>query len=170
MKVLKIGVKIRMTNNEDKTLIFIPKDANYIEILGHRIDGYDGFEAFCEHLKKYAELEETVNHLQSENSKLKKSNRNWRRKVQRLKMKLGIKDLEYSCLERERADDIGEFVEELKSLKIKAYKECIEKIKAESSSCVATDHGIVVAGSRTYTISEVKLYEIEKELENNNAK
>lgn len=107
---------------------------------------------------------------QAEISKLKKSNRNWRRKVQRLKMKLGIKDLEYSCLERERADDIGEFVEELKSLKIKAYKECIEKIKAESSSCVATDHGIVVAGSRTYTISEVKLYEIEKELENNNAK
>ena len=71
-----------------------------------------------------------LNHKDIENSKLKKSNRNWRRKVQRLKVKLGMKDLEYSCLERERADDIGEFVEELKSVEAEAYKECFEKVKA----------------------------------------
>lgn len=59
-----------MTDNEknsvsklsygDKFLIFVPNEGNYIEILGHRIDGFESFEAFCEHLKKYAELEETV--------------------------------------------------------------------------------------------------------------
>mgnify|MGYP003291904890 CR=1 FL=1 len=76
------------------------------------------------------QAEEEINRLQAENSKLKKSNRNWRRKVQRLKVKLGIKDLEYSCLERERADDICEFVEELKSVEAEAYKECFEKVKA----------------------------------------
>lgn len=55
-----------MIDNECKNLIYIPKNANYIEILGHRIDGFDSFEAFCEHLKKYAELEEMISHLQAE--------------------------------------------------------------------------------------------------------
>lgn len=58
--------------NENKNLIFIPKDANYIEILGYRIDGFDSFEAFCEYLKKYAELEEIVEHLQAENEDVEK--------------------------------------------------------------------------------------------------
>ena len=74
-----------MVDGENKNLIFIPKDGNYIEILGHRIDGFDSFEAFCEHLNKYAELEEIVNNQKAEISQLKKSNRNWRRKVQRLR-------------------------------------------------------------------------------------
>lgn len=47
-------------NEKGRTLIDIPADGNYIEILGHRIDGFESFEAFLEHLKKYAELEETV--------------------------------------------------------------------------------------------------------------
>ena len=47
--------------DDDTMLIHIPKDREYIEILGHRIDGYDSLMSFCEHLKKYAELEETVN-------------------------------------------------------------------------------------------------------------
>lgn len=51
-----------------------------------------------------------------------------------------------------------------KEIKAKAVKECIEKIKTRSSSCVALKDGIVIAGSRIYTISEVKLYEIEKEM------
>ena len=76
-----------MIENENKNLIWVPKDANYIEILGHRIDGFDSFEDFCEHLNKYAELEETVQRQQTEISRLKKSNRNWRRKVQRLRAK-----------------------------------------------------------------------------------
>ena len=51
----------RMTdNNEARCLIDIPADGNYIEILGQRIDVFDSFEAFCEYLKKYAELEEIV--------------------------------------------------------------------------------------------------------------
>lgn len=52
----------------------------------------------------------------------------------------------------------------ISSIKAEAVKECIEKIKTRSSSCVASKDGIVIAGSRTYTISEVKLYEIEKEM------
>lgn len=58
--------------NENKNLIYIPKDANYIEILGYRIDGFDSFEAFCEHLKKYAELEDTVERQKVEIERLQK--------------------------------------------------------------------------------------------------
>lgn len=54
---------------------------------------------------------------------------------------------------------------DIHSAKTKTVKECIEKIKSRSSSCVAmTAEGIVVAGSRTYTISEVELYKIVKEM------
>ena len=38
-------------NEKGRTLIDIPADGNYIEILGHRIDGFESFEAFLEHLK-----------------------------------------------------------------------------------------------------------------------
>ena len=57
---------------DDRVLIYIPKEGNYIEILGHRIDGFESFEAFCEHLKKYAELEETVNRQKAEIERLQK--------------------------------------------------------------------------------------------------
>ena len=56
--------------NKDRVLIFIPNDANYIEILGHRIDGFESFEAFCEHFKKYVELEETVKAQKAEIKRL----------------------------------------------------------------------------------------------------
>lgn len=59
-------------SNKDTNLIFVPKDANYIEILGHRIDGFDSFEDFCEYLNRYAELEEMVKRLQAENERLEK--------------------------------------------------------------------------------------------------
>lgn len=59
-------------NNECRILINIPADENYIEILGHRIDGFESFEAFLEHLKKYAELEETVYRQKAEIEKLTK--------------------------------------------------------------------------------------------------
>lgn len=45
---------------QDRVLIFVPNDGNYVEILGHRIDGFDSFESFCDHLKKFAEMEETI--------------------------------------------------------------------------------------------------------------
>ena len=63
-----------------KMLIYIPKDENYIEILGHRIDGFESFEAFCEHLNKYAELEETVNRQKAEIERLQKHNTEYARK------------------------------------------------------------------------------------------
>lgn len=50
------------------------------------------------------------------------------------------------------------------SIRAEAVKDCIEKIKARSSKAVMTDHGIPVAGSASYSISEVKLYGIEKEM------
>lgn len=49
-------------------------------------------------------------------------------------------------------------------VRAEAFKECIEKIKSRSTKAVMTDHGIVVAGSATYQISEVKLFEIKNEL------
>lgn len=96
--------------NENKNLIYIPKDANYIEILGYKIDGFDSFEVFCEHLKKYAELEETVNRLQAENERLK-----------------GISDNKTKELLRYNAS-IEELHKKLETAKAEAYKECIEKV------------------------------------------
>ena len=46
---------------KQKHLIYIPKDGNYVEILGYKIDGFESFEVFCEHLNKYAEMEEEIN-------------------------------------------------------------------------------------------------------------
>lgn len=54
--------------------------------------------------------------------------------------------------------------EQLSSAKTEAVKECVEKIKSRSGKSVMTDHGIQVAGSATYWISEVTLCEIEKEM------
>lgn len=41
-----------------RVLLNVPASGDYIEILGYKIDGFNSFQAFCEHLKKYAELEE----------------------------------------------------------------------------------------------------------------
>lgn len=60
-------------NNECRILINVPADENYIEILGHRIDGLESFEAFLEHLKKCAELEETVKSQKAEIERLRKT-------------------------------------------------------------------------------------------------
>lgn len=60
----------RLNEMTEKMLINIPNEGNYIEILGHKIDGFDSFESFCEYLKKYAELEETVNRQQAEIERL----------------------------------------------------------------------------------------------------
>ena len=61
-------------NNEGRLIIGIPAGRNYIEILGHRIDGFESFEAFLEHLKKYAELEETVKSQKAEIERLEDLN------------------------------------------------------------------------------------------------
>ena len=85
-----------MTN---RTLIEIPKDGNYIEILGHRIDGFESFEAFCEYLNKCAVLEETVNRQQATIERLQKG---WKADV-----------IETSNI---KAEAIKEFAERLKEL------------------------------------------------------
>ena len=54
----------------DRCLINIPADGNYIEILGHRIDGFESFETFLDHLEKYAVLEETVKNQKVEIDRL----------------------------------------------------------------------------------------------------
>ena len=59
-----------MTDN-DRMLRYIPKDGEYIEILGHRIDGFDSFQAFCEYLKKFAEMEDTINRQNAEIEELR---------------------------------------------------------------------------------------------------
>jgi hypothetical protein len=57
---------------EKRILISIPKDGQYIEILGHKIDGFESFEAFCEHLAKYAMLEHENKKLRSVIEELQK--------------------------------------------------------------------------------------------------
>lgn len=57
-------------SDKGKVLINIPADGNYIEILGYKIDGFKSFEAFCEHLKKYAEMEEEIKHLKADKEAL----------------------------------------------------------------------------------------------------
>ena len=53
---------------------------DFINHNGHCVD--------CPSIMKYAF--DLINRLQAENSKLKKSNRNWRRKVQRLRNRIGM--------------------------------------------------------------------------------
>lgn len=49
---------------------------------------FDGYDLCIDNLQK--DTLDLINHLQAENSKLKKSNRNWRRKVQRLRNRIGM--------------------------------------------------------------------------------
>jgi hypothetical protein len=44
--------------DKNRSLIYIPGDGNYIEILGYKIDGFESFDAFCEYLYSYSELED----------------------------------------------------------------------------------------------------------------
>ena len=48
---------------KQKYLFYIPARGRYIEILGYKIDGFESFEAFCEHLNKYAEMEKEIEKL-----------------------------------------------------------------------------------------------------------
>lgn len=58
--------------DKDRTLIYIPKEGNYIEILGYKIDGFDSFESFCEYLKKFAEMGAEIERQQAEIERLNK--------------------------------------------------------------------------------------------------
>lgn len=39
-------------NNDERVIVFIPQDGEYIEILGHRITWNGGWEEFLEYLKQ----------------------------------------------------------------------------------------------------------------------
>lgn len=95
----------------DKFLIFAPNDENYIEILGHRIDGFESFEAFCEHLKKYAELEETVKTQKAEIDK----------------MKAIVEQSDTNC--RRVINLIGGYERQVETAKAEAVKEFAERVK-----------------------------------------
>lgn len=56
----------------ERILIDIPAEGNYIEIMGHKIDGFESFEAFLEYLKKVAEIECENQVLNDNWNKLKK--------------------------------------------------------------------------------------------------
>ena len=105
-----------INNNKNTHLIYIPKEANYIEILGHRIDGFDSFEAFCEHLKKYAELEEMVGSLQEENESLQRQLHN---------VKLHQKET-HKALQDEKVLRLNEDF-----IKAEAYKEFADRLKED---------------------------------------
>ena len=112
-----------MTDN-DRMLIHIPKDGEYIEILGHRIDGFDSFQAFCEYLKKFAEMEETINRQKAEISVkrklLKKAGEMLMDEAssQSLLWKKHYESFFESAKEAIKAEAIKEFAERLKA---KAY-------------------------------------------------
>lgn len=75
-------------SNNGRLLIYIPNDGNYIEILGHRIDGFDSFEAFVEHIEKYAVLEETVKNQKAEIKKLNGVIKNFKATKERQKAEI----------------------------------------------------------------------------------
>lgn len=51
--------------DKDKALIFVPADKSYIQILDYKIEGFDSWESFLEHLKKYAEMEQEIQTLKN---------------------------------------------------------------------------------------------------------
>lgn len=91
-------------NDNGKILINIPKDGNYIEILGHRIDGFDSFESFCNYIKKYSEMEETINRKKAEIERLRSMNRAKLATIHDLKIEL----------KTAKSEAIKEFAERLK--------------------------------------------------------
>lgn len=59
---------INMQNRmeEEKILINIPAEGNYIEILGHKIDGYNSFEEFLEELRELQNTRERNKELEED--------------------------------------------------------------------------------------------------------
>lgn len=60
-----------VNKDESKILMEFPADGSYVEILGHRIDGFESFEAFMEYLKKLAALDEENIQLKEEVRRMK---------------------------------------------------------------------------------------------------
>lgn len=54
--------------NKEETIIFIPNGESYIEILGHRIDGYNGFEEFLDELNRLKVMEKEYEKMKEQKS------------------------------------------------------------------------------------------------------
>lgn len=114
MKKLLSGVRtpVNMMNpmkpTEEKPLIFVPAEGNYIEILGHRIEGFESWEAFLEYANKLAALEEENKKLVDEKTEF----------IEYLKVKL-----EESKLERMHIDGMC-----FTSIKEQVYQELLDKV------------------------------------------
>ena len=52
---------------DERIIIEFSQEGKYVEILGHRIEGYESWEAFVEHLKHLAALEDENEKLHEEN-------------------------------------------------------------------------------------------------------
>lgn len=62
-KLANVGPTIKP---DEEPLIFIPKDKGYIEILGHRIDGFNNLEEFTEYLFKLREFDKEREEMETE--------------------------------------------------------------------------------------------------------
>ena len=64
---IKLPDNVRLGKGTDEPIIFIPKEGNYVEILGHRIDGdFKSFEDFCKFLDKIKQTEIENEQLKAE--------------------------------------------------------------------------------------------------------
>ena len=77
-----------------------------------------------------------INRLQAENERLKKSNRNWRRKVQRLRKKV---EVEIDKLNAEK-NDVMYYKDQIKA---EAYKEFAERVKLRFSGTLSCSGGVI---------------------------
>ena len=62
-KLANVGPTIKP---DEEPLIFIPKDKGYIEILGHRIDGFNNLEEFTEYLVRLREFDKERESMENE--------------------------------------------------------------------------------------------------------
>ena len=122
-----------MTDN-DKILIHIPKGGQYIEILGHRIDGFDSFEAFCEYLKKCADMEDTINRQKAEIEELEAEIDKQYEKA-RADILGNMADGGTSChwcIDQHKAEAVKEFAERLKQ---NGFPHCVKGVHGSLLVC-----------------------------------
>ena len=102
---------------EEKMLIHIPAERNYIEILGYKIDGYSSFESFCKELnelkdikKQYKELKEIEQIHRQENGELRKQVKELEENLTSVYLK-GVYDEreKWIALVKEKIEELNEY-------------------------------------------------------------
>ena len=99
--------------DEDRVIFEVSRDGNWIEILGHRIDGFNSFEGFIEYLKHIVEVEEENKLLKADRACL----------IEYLETKI-----EESVFMRTRDVVTGE---EFLSTQETVYRDILSKVKGE---------------------------------------